>query len=74
MLSVTIDRAVKGHDFRLIASVYMSEHVHLLALPTGPNSLLSGLLKAVKQPPHKPDQNDIRYISSRRYPRDTQVY
>ena len=30
MLSVSIDRAVKGHSFRLIAFVFMPEHVHLL--------------------------------------------
>jgi putative transposase len=50
MLSVSIDRAVKGHDFRLIAFVLMPEHVHLLVLPGGPESRISGLLKAVKQP------------------------
>ena len=30
MLSVSIDRAVKGHSFRLSAFVFMPEHVHLL--------------------------------------------
>ncbi len=50
MLSVSINRAVKGHAFRLIAFVYMPEHVHLLVLPSDPGSRVSGLLKAVKQP------------------------
>ena len=50
MLSVSINRAAKGHAFRLIAFVYMPEHVHLLVLPTGPDSRISGFLKAVKQP------------------------
>ena len=50
MLSVSIERAVQAHGFRLVAFVYMPEHVHLLVLPSGPASRVSGLLKAVKQP------------------------
>jgi len=50
MLSVSIDRAVSGHAFRLVAFVYMPEHVHLIVLPNDPGSRISGLLKAVKQP------------------------
>ena len=50
MLSVSLGRAVAGHDFRLLAFVYRPEHVHLLVFPKGPDSRVSGLLKAVKQP------------------------
>ena len=50
MLSVGINRAVHGHAFRLVAFVYMPEHVHLLVLPNHPSSSISGLLKAIKQP------------------------
>jgi REP-associated tyrosine transposase len=49
-LSVSVGRAVAGHEFRLIAFVYMPEHVHLLVFPERPGSRVSGLLKAVKQP------------------------
>jgi len=50
MLSVSVGRAVVGHGFRLLAFVYMPEHVHLLVFPEEPDSRVSGLLKAVKQP------------------------
>jgi len=50
MLSVSVGRAVAGHGFRLVAFVYMPEHVHLLVFPGGPGSRVSGLLKAAKQP------------------------
>jgi putative transposase len=50
MLNVSVGRAVAGHGFRLIAFVYMPEHVHLLVFPGDPGSRVSGLLKAVKQP------------------------
>ncbi len=50
MLGVSVGRAVAGHGFRLIAFVYMPEHVHSLVFPMGPASRVSGLLKAVKQP------------------------
>ncbi len=50
MLSVSISRAVAGHGFRLIAFVYMPEHVHLLVFPERAEIRVSGLLKAVKQP------------------------
>ena len=48
MLSVSVGRAVAGHEFRLIAFVYMPEHVHLPVFPEGLESRVSGLLKAVK--------------------------
>jgi putative transposase len=41
---------MSGHGFRLVAFVYMPEHVHLLAYPTGPNPRLDLLLKAIKRP------------------------
>ena len=49
MLSVAVGRAVARHGFRLVAFVYMPEHVHLLVLLGGPGSRASGLLKAAKQ-------------------------
>jgi putative transposase len=33
MLSVAIDRAMNGQGYRLVAFVYMPEHVHLIVLP-----------------------------------------
>jgi putative transposase len=50
MLSTSINRALEGHRFLLVAFVYMPEHVHLLVCPTEPQPELSGFLKAVKQP------------------------
>ena len=35
MLSRSIDRAMLGHRYRLVAFVYMPEHVHLLVCPDG---------------------------------------
>ena len=50
MLSLSIDRAMQGRHFQLIAFVYMPEHVHLLVYPTSDDSRIDGLLKAIKQP------------------------
>jgi putative transposase len=50
MLAEGVDRAVRGHDFRLVAFVFMPEHVHLLAYPTVPEPRLDLLLKAIKRP------------------------
>jgi putative transposase len=50
MLSVAIDRAVAGHNYRLVAFVYMPEHVHLLVYPVPGFSPISELLKAIKRP------------------------
>src|SRR5437773_7330719 len=50
MLSVAIDRAVAGHDYRLVSSVYMPEHVHLLVYPLPSASPISELLRAIKRP------------------------
>src|SRR4030088_420583 len=36
MLSESIDRGCAGHDFKLVAFVFMPEHVHLLVYPTVP--------------------------------------
>ena len=50
MLSESIDRAVDHHGFRLVAFVYMPEHVHLLVCPDAGEACVSPLLKAIKQP------------------------
>jgi putative transposase len=50
MLPESIDRAVRSHDFRLVAFVFMPEHVHLLVYPTVPEPRLDLLLKAIKRP------------------------
>ena len=50
MLSRSIDRATEGHNFLLIAFVYMPEHVHLLVYPQRLPSKIEGLLQAVKRP------------------------
>ena len=49
-LSRSIDRAMVGHVFWLVAFVYMPEHVHLLVFPTDPQSEVEKLLYAVKRP------------------------
>jgi hypothetical protein len=36
MPGVSIERAVKGHGFRLIVFVFMPEQVYLFVLPMGP--------------------------------------
>ena len=50
MLSRSIDRAMLGHRYRLVAFVYMPEHVHLLVCPDGDASKVQRLLYAVKRP------------------------
>ncbi|MBR9801798.1 hypothetical protein GYB59_08915 [bacterium] len=50
MLSVSVQRAVEGHRYRLIAFVFMPEHVHLLVLPSAGASPVSSLLRAIKRP------------------------
>jgi putative transposase len=50
-LARTIDRAVATCAFRLVAFVFMPEHVHLLLYPSDPRqAAISRLLKAIKQP------------------------
>lgn len=50
MLAESIDRAVARHHYRLIAFVFMPEHVHLLVLPEKEASTISKLLFAIKRP------------------------
>jgi putative transposase len=50
MLSSSIDRAMAGHGFSLVAFVYMPEHVHLLVYPNEGTSTVEGLLYAIKRP------------------------
>lgn len=50
MLSESIDRAIERHDYRLLAFVYMPEHVHLMVLPGRDASDIDDLLKAIKRP------------------------
>ena len=50
MLSRSIDRAMAGHEFSLVAFVYMPEHVHLLVYPNERTSQVEGLLYAIKRP------------------------
>ena len=45
-----LDRAVEGHDFRLLALVIMPEHVHLLVQPRSAEGRISELLFAIKRP------------------------
>ena len=49
MLSVAIDRAAKKHGFRLVAWVYMPEHVQAVH-PEGQGATIEGLLRAIKRP------------------------
>jgi putative transposase len=50
MLAESVDRAVRGHEFWLVAFVFMPEHVHLLVYPTTHEPRLDLLLKAIKRP------------------------
>ena len=50
MLSESIDRAFTRHDYRLVAFVYMPEHVHLLTYPGQNASTIDALLRAIKRP------------------------
>ena len=50
MLAESITRAMTGHDYELIAFVFMPEHVHLLVLPKSESSRVSNLLNAIKRP------------------------
>jgi putative transposase len=50
MLAESLDRALHGQHFRLMAFVVMPEHVHLLVYPTTHTPRLDLLLKAIKRP------------------------
>jgi putative transposase len=50
MLAESVERAIQGHDFRLVAFIFMPEHVHLLAYPSIHEPRLDLLLKAIKRP------------------------
>ncbi len=49
-LSQSIDRAMAGQGFILLAFVYMPEHVHLLVVPARFDAAVSRLLAAIKRP------------------------
>ena len=49
MLCESIDRALVGRDFRLIAFVFMPEHVHLLVYPIAAETEIDRFLFAVKR-------------------------
>jgi len=50
LLSEGIERAVSRHQYRLVAFVYMPEHVHLLVLQEAESSGIDALLRAIKRP------------------------
>jgi putative transposase len=50
MLAESLDRAMAGQSCRLIAYVFMPEHVHLLVQPTAHLARIDLLLKAIKGP------------------------
>jgi putative transposase len=50
MLAQRVDRAMRGRDFRIVAFVFIPEHVHLLVYPFTPQLRLDLLLKAIKRP------------------------
>jgi putative transposase len=50
LLTEAIDRALDGKGFRLVAFVYMPEHVHLLVYPVDADSRVETLLSAIKRP------------------------
>ena len=50
LLAESIDRAMDRHGYRLLAYVFMPEHVHLIVLPEPAASGVSRLLYAIKKP------------------------
>jgi len=50
MLSESIDRAMAGQGYWLVAFVYMPEHVHLIVDPTATATGIDRLLRAIKRP------------------------
>ncbi len=50
MLATSIMRATEGHQYDLLAFVFMPEHVHLLAHPNHGASPIAALLYAIKRP------------------------
>jgi putative transposase len=50
LLAESLDRAVKGQSCRLVAYVFMPEHVHILVQPTVVELRIDLLLKAIKAP------------------------
>ncbi|WP_339911129.1 REP-associated tyrosine transposase [Symmachiella dynata] len=50
LLAQSVVRAAERHQYRLVAFVFMPEHVHLLVLPERDASTISALLNAIKRP------------------------
>jgi len=50
LLAESLDRAVKAHSCRLVAYVFMPEHVHILVQPMLVDVRIDLLLKAIKAP------------------------
>ncbi len=50
MFAESVQTALDKHRFRLLAYVFMPEHVHLLVWPEQATAKVSPLLKAIKQP------------------------
>ena len=50
LLSRSINAAMDGHRFALLAFVYMPEHLHLLVFPQQEDSRVESLLYAIKRP------------------------
>lgn len=50
LLAESVDRAMQGHGFRLVAFVFMPEHVHLMVIPTRSEVRIDLFLKAIKRP------------------------
>lgn len=50
MFAHSLDRAMIGHDFGLVAFVFMPKHVHLLVFSRQPEGRIDLLLKAMKRP------------------------
>jgi putative transposase len=49
-LAASVQDACEQHRFRLVAFVFMPEHVHLLVLPESQESEIGAFLAAVKRP------------------------
>jgi putative transposase len=64
-LADSINAACRNQCFRLVAFVFMPEHVHLLTLPEGPAPELGVFLAAVKRPVSAKVRDDLAASQSR---------
>lgn len=64
-LARSLDAANESEHFRLVAFVFMPEHVHLLVYPTAPDPDIGRYLARIKQPFSKQIKEDLTARQSR---------